>query len=256
MTVRILVVDDNLINRKLACDVLNMEGWEVQQAGDSSEAIERLSTLLLPDLILMDISLPGMDGLALTRQLKADGRYAAIPVVAMTAFAMKGDEQKALASGCSGYITKPIDTRLLPSQIRDILSVHGREQEQLKEMIVEDHRIDMKLAGDCVRLSGHLVLSNTTAEDALATLGDSLPDVVLLDLNLPGMDGLSFVRLVKAEPSTRHLPVVAVTAYPDERQRLELIQAGCATYLVKPIDTRRLLEELEQALRRQRSGAS
>jgi two-component system cell cycle response regulator len=162
---------------------------------------------------------------------------------------MKGDEQKALKAGCVSYITKPIDTRRLPQQLREVLASSETVQDPLRIMIVEDHRVDMKLAGERARLSGHVVLSNTTAEQALASLRDDLPDVVLLDLNLPAMDGLSFLRLLRADPTTRELPVVAVTAHPDKYQRDELLAAGCNAYLVKPIDTRLLMHELEQACR-------
>lgn len=243
----ILVVDDNLLNRKLASDLLEMEGHEVHQCDDASEALDWLARGRMPDLVLMDISLPGMDGLTLTRQLKAQPRYASMPIVAMTAFAMKGDEQKALDAGCSGYITKPVDTRRLPSRVAEYIAAarNTPPREVLKVMIVEDHRIDMKLAGESARLSGHVVLSSSTAEQALEALQAGHPDVVLLDLNLPGMDGLAFLRILKADPHTRHLPVVAVTAFPDDFHRSELLAAGCAAYLVKPIDMRRLLEQLE-----------
>jgi two-component system cell cycle response regulator len=247
---RILLVDDNALNRKLALDLLMLEGYEVQGCEDAVQALEVLSCGALPDLVLMDISLPGMDGLSLTRQLKAEPRFAAIPIVAMTAFAMKGDDRKALQAGCSGYITKPIDTRRFPAQVAAFMAKREGDAAQLKIMIVEDHRIDLKLAGDMARLSGHVVLSNTTAEQAIESLSQSHPDVVLLDLNLPGMDGLSFVRMIKADPKTRHLPVVAVTAYPDDYRREELMAAGCAAYLVKPVDMQRLMGELAAASRR------
>jgi len=246
MNERILVVDDNVYNRKLACDLLTMEGFDVQSCEDAEQAMDML-THMRPHLILMDIGLPGMDGLTFTRRLKADPRHASIPVIAFTAFAMKGDEQRALDAGCSGYISKPIDTRRLGTQVTLAIADSVKSQAQIKVMIVEDHRIDMKLAGDCVRLSGHVVLSSSTAEDALHSLADSLPDVVLLDLNLPGMDGLSFVKLLKADPQTAALPVVAVTAYPDDFQRDELLAAGCIAYLVKPFAPRELLHALELA---------
>ncbi|WP_280156021.1 response regulator [Piscinibacter sp. XHJ-5] len=250
MAARILVVDDNRVNRKLACDLLALEGHEVQECEDAEQARELLEAGGRPDLILMDIALPGMDGLTFTREIKADPRFAAMPVVAMTALAMKGDEQKALAAGCSGYITKPIDTRRLPLQVTEFLDAARLARSRLNVMIVEDHRIDLKLAGDCVLLSGHVVLSSTTAEEALGRLQDGHPDVVLLDLNLPGMDGLSFVRLLKADPKMQRLPIVAVTAYPDVYQRDELIAAGCSAYLVKPVDLRMLLQELERVATR------
>ena len=116
MTARILIVDDNATNLKLASEVLEMEGHEIVRATDAEQAMELLRDML-PDLILMDIALPGMDGLTLTRKLKAIDRLKSVPIIALSAFAMKGDEQKALAAGCDGYIAKPISTRTFPHQI-------------------------------------------------------------------------------------------------------------------------------------------
>lgn len=113
MSARILIVDDNPVNLKLARNVLEIEGYTVDAAVDAEDALVYLGTHS-PALILMDIALPGMDGLALTRKLKADPRWRAIPVIALTAFAMLTDERQARDAGCDGYITKPIDTRQLP----------------------------------------------------------------------------------------------------------------------------------------------
>jgi CheY-like chemotaxis protein len=120
MSARILIVDDHPLNLKLAADVLETQGFTVHTAPDAEQAQGMLKDLL-PDLILMDIALPGMDGLTLTRLLKTDARLGHVPVVALTAFAMKGDDAKALAAGCAGYITKPIDTRQLAQQVRAFL---------------------------------------------------------------------------------------------------------------------------------------
>jgi CheY-like chemotaxis protein len=117
---RILVVDDNPRNLKLAFDVLQDAGYEVVEAVNAEEA-QSMIDHNLPDLILMDIALPGMDGLTLTRKIKANERTKHIRIIALTAFAMKGDDQKALAAGCDGYITKPIDIHQLPVQVADIL---------------------------------------------------------------------------------------------------------------------------------------
>lgn len=106
----ILIVDDNLMNLKLAGRILLDEGYDVRTAVDAEEALELLKSFH-PRLILMDIQLPGMDGLALARRLKSDPRTQDIIIVAFTAYAMKGDEEKARESGCSGYITKPLNTR-------------------------------------------------------------------------------------------------------------------------------------------------
>ena len=123
---RILVVDDNEAGRMLACAVLQIEGFQVDSAGSAQEVLERLS-VAIPDLILMDVQLPGLDGLSLTRQLRADPTTAAIAIVALTAHAMAGDREQALEAGCVGYIPKPIDTRTLGDQVREILSSHRLE---------------------------------------------------------------------------------------------------------------------------------
>lgn len=117
----ILVVDDNPTNLKLACDVLGMEGFVIERASNAGEALAALRRGSI-DLILMDIGLPGTDGLTLTRTLKKDTALKHIPVVALTAFAMKGDDEKAFAAGCSGYIRKPIDTRTFGALVASFLT--------------------------------------------------------------------------------------------------------------------------------------
>jgi two-component system, cell cycle response regulator DivK len=117
----ILIVDDNPANLKLLRVLLTGEGYQVRTAADSEEALASIATVR-PRLILMDLQLPGIDGLELTRRLKADPVTRDIRIVALTAYAMKGDEEKARAVGCEGYITKPIDTRTLPAVIAKYLS--------------------------------------------------------------------------------------------------------------------------------------
>jgi CheY-like chemotaxis protein len=112
----ILVVDDNPVNAKLVAYLLKARGYEIRTAASAKEALQVLESFR-PQLILMDLQLPGMDGLTLTRQLKADPVTRDIIVVALTAYAMKGDEEKAREAGCDGYITKPIDTRTLPAVV-------------------------------------------------------------------------------------------------------------------------------------------
>jgi CheY-like chemotaxis protein len=106
----ILIVDDNPVNLKLTMVLLESEGYAVKTAGDAEEALT-LVTIFRPRLILMDLQLPGMDGLELTKRIKADPMTKETIVIALTAYAMKGDKEKALNSGCDGYMTKPIDTR-------------------------------------------------------------------------------------------------------------------------------------------------
>lgn len=121
MRARLLVVDDNPTNLKLAAEVLEASGYVVDRAEDAEEALVAIHSRA-PDLILMDVALPRKDGLALTRELKAAPATKHIPIIALTAFAMKGDEQKALEAGCDGYVAKPIDTRQLPVKVAETLA--------------------------------------------------------------------------------------------------------------------------------------
>jgi CheY-like chemotaxis protein len=119
--VRILIVDDNPSNTKLLAFLLQSKGYDVRTAANADEALSSINEHR-PRLILMDIQLPGTDGLTLTRQLKADPATKDISIIAATAYAMKGDEQRALAAGCDGYLSKPIDTRQLPLDIARFLA--------------------------------------------------------------------------------------------------------------------------------------
>jgi len=121
---RILIVDDNKTNLKLATDVLAFGGYEILNASDAESAQEIIRSSR-PDLILMDIGLPGMDGLTFTRLLKADEATRQIVIVALTASAMKGDDVRAREAGCDGYITKPIDTRTFPEAVAGYLRVRA-----------------------------------------------------------------------------------------------------------------------------------
>jgi CheY-like chemotaxis protein len=118
---RILLIEDNAVNRRLAQFLLKSKGYEVWEATSAPEAFAALKERR-PDLILMDIQLPEVDGLTATRHLKADPATQDIPVVAVTSYAMKGDETRALEAGCSGYVTKPIDKTLFLDTVAKVLA--------------------------------------------------------------------------------------------------------------------------------------
>ena len=113
---RILIVDDNPTNQKLAAYLMAKHGYDVATATDAETALAAIEEAR-PRLILMDLQLPGIDGLELTRRLKSNAETRGIIVVAVTAYAMKGDRDRALAAGCDDYVTKPIDTRALPALV-------------------------------------------------------------------------------------------------------------------------------------------
>lgn len=126
---QILIVDDHPTNLKLMRVLLATEGYDVRTATDSDEVLRALE-LSHPRLILMDIQLPGMDGFQLTRRLKADPSTEGIVILALTAYAMKGDDHRAREAGCDGYIAKPIDTQSLPGLIATYLHGAGPTNQQ------------------------------------------------------------------------------------------------------------------------------
>lgn len=125
MNHRILVIEDNPLNLELVTDLLEAKGFRVLQAQTAEEGV-RSARENAPELILMDLSLPGMDGLAAAKMLKADPATARLPIVALTAHAMRGDDAIAKAAGCDGYLTKPIDTRRFLEQIAPYIGSAGR----------------------------------------------------------------------------------------------------------------------------------
>lgn len=121
----ILIIEDNLLNLELATDLLEANGFVVASAQTAEDGLRRARELM-PDLVLMDFSLPGMDGLSATRNLKADPATRHLIVVGLTANAMKGDEQAALDAGCDGYLTKPIDTRNFVAAVTQFIAAASR----------------------------------------------------------------------------------------------------------------------------------
>jgi len=117
---KILVVDDNQDSRELVVKVLKNKGYEMVEAADGEEAIEK-AIAERPNLILLDISIPKLNGYEVTQKLKSMEEFKNIPIVALTAHAMKGDRMKALEAGCEGYITKPINVRELPAQVKSFI---------------------------------------------------------------------------------------------------------------------------------------
>jgi CheY-like chemotaxis protein len=117
---RVLLIEDNQMNMELATDLLEAAGFQVLKSYRAEDGIA-MAVAQQPDIILMDIALPGMDGLEATRRIKQDARTAWIPIVALTASAMRGDDDRARSAGCSGYIAKPIDTRRFAKTVAEIM---------------------------------------------------------------------------------------------------------------------------------------
>jgi two-component system, cell cycle response regulator DivK len=123
MAAKILVVEDNPLNLELVRDILVATGYEVVEAGDGETSLE-LARREKPALILMDIQLPGLDGLEATRRMRADPELAGVPILALTAHAMRGEEERAIAAGCDGFVTKPIRLK----EFSALVAAHLRQE--------------------------------------------------------------------------------------------------------------------------------
>lgn len=121
----ILIVEDNELNKKLFRDLLEANGYRTVHTADGMEVMD-IARSEKPDLILMDIQLPEVSGLEVTGWLKKDDELKSIPIIALTAFAMKGDEEKILAGGCEGYLSKPISVATFLSTVKDFLDRHSQ----------------------------------------------------------------------------------------------------------------------------------
>ncbi len=120
----------------------------------------------------------------------------------------------------------------------------------MKILIVEDQPTELKLAHHVLNASGHSVTGVDAAEQAFASIKADRPEIILVDLGLPGMDGLGLVRKLRGDPETRDIRIVAVTSYPEKFTKLDAFHAGCDAYLPKPINTRKLPQELSDVVAR------
>jgi CheY-like chemotaxis protein len=131
---RVLVVEDNLLNLELVTDLLEASGHIVSHARTAEEGL-RLAQQILPEVILMDLSLPGMDGLAATKALRANPATGHLPIIALTAHAMKGDDVSALNAGCDGYLTKPIDTRTFVARVLEFIAAADSRHPTIQQLV-------------------------------------------------------------------------------------------------------------------------
>jgi two-component system cell cycle response regulator DivK len=120
MSQRILIIEDHLDNRRIMRDLLNHSGYQVIEAVNGLKGVE-MAEVHAPDLIIMDVQLPGIDGYEATRQIKANGELRHIPIIIVTSYALSGDDSKAYDAGCDAYLSKPFSPRSLLAKIRELL---------------------------------------------------------------------------------------------------------------------------------------
>lgn len=268
---RILVVEDNAINLELITFLLHSFGHTTLCAADGSSGLA-LARRERPDLVLCDIQMPGLDGHAVARALRADPQLRAVPLVAVTAAAMVGDRERALGAGFDAHVSKPIDPAALVALVDSLVPAPAAPQASadampsgrpvgqvppallaprpgLRLLMVDDKLQHLEFKRDLLGPAGYEVLGLTGGDEAWALLQHTPVDLVLSDVVMPGMDGFALLARVRNDSRLARLPFAFLTStacdQASERQGLAL---GADAYLRRPIDPQALLRAVRGLL--------
>jgi CheY-like chemotaxis protein len=252
----IVIIEDDEKNTKLMRAILEKERYRVISATDARMGIE-LVREHMPFLILMDIQLPGMDGLSATRLIKRDPAIRDITIVGVSAHAMDEDIDKAFKAGCNEYITKPIDVHTFLERIRDAAMKRERERARTdggsdrnckRILVVDDNPLNVKLFSGKLEREGYETIPAYNGREALAKVIEHSTDVILLDLMMPIMDGFEVLERLKSNPTTKNIPVIVITALSEAEERLDKLEAKADELLAKPVSTVELLMRVRSML--------
>lgn len=265
----ILVVEDNEMNMKLFRSLINKANLHLIEANNAEDGIQ-LAKIHKPNLILMDIQLPNMDGLQATRLLKQDKdtQISHIPIIALTSHAMVGDDKKATDAGCDGYITKPINTRTFLNEILLFINpnVEGIRKPALVEhtcvptketiheykskvVVVDDEPINVKLVSAMLKTEQLDILAAYDGKEALKLINNNKIDLILLDIMMPEMDGYEVTRIIKGNIDTKDLPIILITALNSEEDKKRGLDAGADEFITKPINKFEIISRVKSMLK-------
>jgi adenylate cyclase len=257
----ILVVEDNEHNAKLVRDVLEFHGYSTVCADNAADGIAQARDRR-PALVLMDVQLPDMDGTSALGILRGDPLTRDLTVVALTAFAMDGDRERLLAAGFDDYLAKPIDVTIFPAHISELLAGADGARPATRTvepptpdattgatiLCVDDTLSNLKVLQAILAGSGHRLVCAGSGREALELVAAEPPDLILLDVVMPDVDGFEVCRRLRGDPRTRMLPIVMVTAH-GEHERRQALDAGADDLIAKPVDASELLARVRSLLR-------
>lgn len=261
---KILVIEDNPANLELATYLLRAFGHETRSASNGEEGIMRARSEPA-DLIICDLQMPGMSGFEVARALKADPVLNRIPLIAVTAYAMLGDREKALAAGFDGYVAKPIDPQRFLPQVEKFLPPSAPHAPQVNTalqenppappgnrttiLVVDNSRINQNLLASLLEPHGYRVLLCSTMRAGLERARENLPDLIISDLHMPGENGFDFIRAVKADARLKATPFLFLSSTMwREKDRSDGLALGAVKFITRPIEARQLLKEIEECL--------
>ena len=237
---RIAVVDDTVENRVLLCSLLESTGFDVRAATNGQEAVE-LWKSWHPDLIFMDQRMPVMDGSAATRDIRESD--AKTVIIAVTASVFEHEREAVLSHGANDFVMKPYTEEKIFEMLMRHLDVRFRYRGGNRVLLVDDDAINRQVARGILTHLGYEITEARGGVEALAHLDASAFDVVLLDLEMPELDGRATVREIRTRPRFRDLPVIAMTAHDRDTARVE----GMTDYLAKPLEEQQVVEVLRRA---------
>jgi two-component system cell cycle response regulator len=248
----ILIVEDDEATRALLATLLGRGRFRTLEAVDAETGLQ-LASRHRPDCILMDIRLPGMDGLAATRLLKSDPQLRHIPVVAMTAFVGAEEERNALAAGCEGFLSKPFDTRGLLEYLERFLLRSGQAagappDRKARILIVDDEPQVVEVLERQLRAAGYECLRAHGGLPALQLAQGEGPDLILLDVLMEDLDGFEVTRRLKCNLKTAGIPIILVTALHDVEDKVRGLAAGADEFLSKPVNGAELAVRIKSML--------
>lgn len=244
----VLVIEDHAVNLALMSYLLKAFGHQVLTASDGEEGLATARERL-PDLVLLDIELPGMSGIDVARELRSDARTAHIPLLAVTASAMRGDRERLMALGFDGYASKPIDPRQFNAWIDGFLRPAAPQATQPLLLVVDDMPTNLLLKRSCLMPLGFRVLTATRADEALAMARINRPDLILSDVGMADGDGFEFMAQVKQVPGLRDVPFIFITStHHDLEMQQRALALGAARYLMRPISPEDLVAEVRACL--------
>ena len=262
----VLIIEDNILNLKLVKTLLIFGQYKVLEA-DSAEKGLAIIRKDLPNMVLMDIQLPGMDGLEATRIIKNDPTLKHIPIVAITACAMDGDEEMIRGAGCDDYISKPIEALNFVQRISDILktqSINKNLPDEVKPqnirtknlisykkkiLIVDDEPRNIKLLQAQLFKNKYEVLEAYSGKTALEMVYSQSIDLILLDVMMPEINGYEVTSRLKNNPDTSDIPIILVTALDQTEHKIQGLNSGADEFLSKPVDRTELNTRVQSLLR-------
>jgi two-component system cell cycle response regulator len=275
---KILIVDDEPLNVKLLAAMIPSDQYDTDRAYSGEEALKIVSTFP-PDLILLDIMMPGLSGYEITRILKSDPESSDIPIVLVTAFGGTDNEIKGLEAGADEFLNKPVNKIELLARIKSLLRLR-QYKEQIKThtssikslsdqkkdknfskneinlptiLIVEDNKIDLKLIQRYLHGEPYQIKFAQDGEEAISCAQQERIDVILLDLILPRKNGFEVCSTLKEMESTQNIQIVAITGLSDLDSKLKGLELGVDDFLVKPVDKHVLRTRVKSLVKKKAS---